>query len=222
MNLYLVRKIDLWVLISLLFLFVNSCKEEPPHEKGTFKKSDLIELIKLDTTFHLDIRYATSNNFLGRPVYKEARAFLQQPAAEALVRVNKALKPYGYALVIFDGYRPWSVTKTFWEMTPDDKKEFVANPKFGSRHNRGCAVDLSLYEIASGKEVEMPSKYDEMSERSYADYKGGTDKQRDLRNLLRSKMEDNGFKVLDVEWWHFDYKDWKSYRIENIPFKDIK
>ncbi|MGB8318288.1 MAG: M15 family metallopeptidase [Ignavibacteriaceae bacterium] len=222
MKIYLVRKINLCVFAALLFLFLSSCKEEPPHEKGNFKKSDLVEPIKLDSTFHLDIRYATSNNFLGRPVYKEARAFLQRPAAEALVKVNRELKPYGFALVIFDGYRPWSVTKTFWDMTPEDKKEFVANPKNGSRHNRGCAVDLSLYEIASGKEVEMPSNYDEMSERAYADYKGGTDKQRSLRDLLRSKMEDNGFKVLDVEWWHFDYKDWKSYRIENIPFTEIE
>lgn len=219
---YLVRKNILWILPAVLLLSLSSCKEDPPHETGSFKEPDLVELIKLDTTIHLDIRYATSNNFLGKPVYKEARAFLQRPAAKALVKVNKELKPFGYALVIFDGYRPWSVTKIFWDMTPEDKKEFVANPKFGSRHNRGCAVDLSLYEIASGKEVEMPSEYDEMSERSYADYEGGTERQRKLRDLLRTKMEENGFKVLDVEWWHFDYKDWKSYRIENIPFNDIR
>ena len=219
---YLVKKNILWILAAVLFLTLSSCKDEPPHETGNFKEPDLVELIKLDTTFHLDIRYATSNNFLGRPVYKEARAFLQRPAAEALVKVNNELKPFGYALVIFDGYRPWSVTKTFWDMTPEDKKEFVANPKVGSRHNRGCAVDLSLYEIASGKEVEMPGEYDEMSERSYADYKGGTEKQRKLRDLLRTKMEENGFKVLDVEWWHFDFKDWNSYRIENIPFNNIR
>ena len=222
MKYYINRKNILWIITTVLLLAISGCKEEPPRETGSFKKTDLVELIKLDTTFHLDIRYATSNNFLGRPVYKEARAFLQRPAAEALVKVNKELKAYGYALVIFDGYRPWSVTKTFWDMTPDDKKEFVANPKFGSRHNRGCAVDLSLYEIASGKEVEMPSNYDEMSERSNADYKGGTEKQRSPRDLLRGKMEDNGFRVLDVEWWHFDYKDWKSYRIENIPFNNIR
>ena len=219
---YLVRTKILWILISVLFLSISSCKDEPPQETGNFKEPDLVELIKLDTTFRLDIRYAAGNNFLGRPVYKEARAFLQRPAADALVKVNNELKPYGYAIVIFDGYRPWSVTKTFWDMTPEDKKEFVADPKSGSRHNRGCAVDLSLYEISSGKEVEMPSEYDEMSERSNADYKGGTEKQRELRDLLRTKMEENGFKVLDVEWWHFDYKDWKSYRIENIPFNDIR
>jgi zinc D-Ala-D-Ala dipeptidase len=209
-----------FVIIFLLLLI--SCAGKPPDEKGNFKKSDLVELIKLDSTIHLDIRYATSNNFLGKPVYKEARAFLQRPAAEALVKVNEELKPFGYGLVVFDGYRPWSVTKTFWDITPEDKKQFVANPKNGSRHNRGCAVDLSLYELSTGREVQMPSEYDEMSDRAYSNYEGGTEGQRKLRDFLRSKMEANGFKVLDVEWWHFDYKDWKSYRIGNIAFEDIK
>jgi D-alanyl-D-alanine dipeptidase len=218
----IIRKNITWTLTAILFISLSNCKDRPPNETGSFKTTDLVELIKLDSTFHLDIRYATSNNFLGRPVYKEARAFLQMPAAQALVKVNKELKPLGYALVIFDGYRPWSVTKTFWDITPKDKKQFVANPKVGSRHNRGCAVDVSLYKSASGKEVEMPSEYDEMSERSYSDYRGGTDEQRNLRDLLRSKMENNGFEVLKVEWWHFDFKGWKSYRIENIPFEDIK
>jgi zinc D-Ala-D-Ala dipeptidase len=218
----IIRKNILPVLAVIFILLFSACTDKPPEEKGTFKKPDLVELFKLDSTFHLDIRYATSNNFLGRPVYKEARAFLQRSAAEALVKVNKELKPLGYGLVIFDGYRPWSVTKTFWDITPDDKKEFVADPKSGSRHNRGCAVDLSLYELASGKEVSMPSEYDEMSKRAYSDYSGGTDEQKSLRDLLRSKMEAYGFEVLKNEWWHFDFKDWKSYRIEDIPFEDIK
>jgi D-alanyl-D-alanine dipeptidase len=212
----------LWIFSILFLIFFIDCADKIPQETGKFKKTDLVELIKLDSTFHLDIRYATSNNFLGRPVYKEARAFLQRPAAEALVKVNRELKPLGYSLVIFDGYRPWSVTKIFWDITPADKKEFVANPKNGSRHNRGCAIDVSLYSFAAGKEVEMPGNYDEMSKRSYSDYKGGTAGQRKLRDLLKSKMQANGFKVLKEEWWHFDFKGWKSYRIENIPFEDIK
>jgi D-alanyl-D-alanine dipeptidase len=97
----------------------------------------------------------------------------------------------------------------------------VANPKEGSKHNRGCAIDLSLYEIASGKEVQMTSQYDEMSERSYPNYTGGTAEQRKMRDLLRRLMEANDFTVYDCEWWHFDYKDWKSYRIENIQFSEI-
>ena len=205
-----------------LFFLLNSCAPKPPHEKGTFKKSDLVELVKLDSTIVLDIRYATNNNLVGRPVYTEARAFLQRPAAEALVKVSKEMETLGYRLLIFDGYRPWSVTKTFWDITPEDKKIFVADPKEGSRHNRGCAIDLSLFDIASGKEIIMTGEYDEMSKRSYPDYTGGTEEQRKMRDLLRSKMEANGFVVYEFEWWHFDYKDWRSYRIENIPFSDIK
>ena len=209
-------------ILIFCFVLVNSCATKPPVETGDFKKSDLVELIKLDPTFKLDIRYATSNNLAHRPVYTEARAFLQRPAAEALVKVNSELRPLGYGLLIFDGYRPWSVTKIFWDITSKENKKFVANPKKGSRHNRGCAIDLSLFEIATGKEVNMTGEYDEMSERSYPDYKGGTDEQRKMRDLLRSKMEANGFTVYPYEWWHFDFKDWKSYRVENIPYADIK
>jgi D-alanyl-D-alanine dipeptidase len=208
--------------ISVVFIFfLSSCTPKPPQEKGVFKNSDLVELIKLDSTFKLDIRYATTNNFVGKPVYKEARAFLQRPAAKALVAVNKEFKKLGYKLLIFDGYRPWRVTKLFWNMTPKDKKKFVANPKNGSRHNRGCAIDLSLYNIATGKEVQMTGTYDEMTERSYPNYTGGSDSQRKMRDLLRSKMETHGFSVYEYEWWHFDFKDWRSYHIEDIPFKDI-
>jgi D-alanyl-D-alanine dipeptidase len=195
---------------------------KPPQETGNFKKTDLVELVKLDPTIKLDIRYATSNNLTGKPVYKEARAFLQRDAATALLRAHRQLKALGYGLLIFDGYRPWSVTKIFWETTSKKNKQFVANPRKGSKHNRGCAVDLSLYNLSTGKEIEMPGVYDEMSERSYGNYAGGTNLQRKMRDLLREKMEAEGFKVLKVEWWHFDYKDWQSYRITNVPFSAIK
>ena len=211
----------LWAVVVIGFL-LDGCSTRPPHETGTFKATDLVELVKLDTAIHLDIRYATNNNLVGRPVYKEARAFLQRPAAEALVDVNKELRPLGYGLLVFDGYRPWSVTKLFWDLTSEENKKFVANPKQGSRHNRGCAVDLSLYEISSGKEVQMTGVYDEMSERSYPNYSGGTAEQRKMRELLRSKMEAHGFTVYDYEWWHFDFIDWKSYAIGNIQFSAIK
>ena len=204
------------------FLLLSACATQPPREKGIFKETDLVELVKLDPTIKLDIRYATSNNLVGRPVYTEARAFLQRPAAEALVRVNANLKPLGYGLLVFDGYRPWSVTKLFWDVTSKENKKFVANPKNGSRHNRGCAVDLTLYDLTTGMEVEMTGVYDEMSERSYPDYPGGTEQQRQIRDLLRAKMEAEGFTVYEYEWWHFDFNDWRSYRITNVPFSEIQ
>jgi D-alanyl-D-alanine dipeptidase len=207
--------------VAILSLASLGRAQEPPKETGTFRKPELVELIKLDRTIKLDIRYATSNNFLGRPVYTEARAFLQRPAGEALVRANKTLRKKGYGLIIHDGYRPWSVTRIFWDATPADKKQFVADPAQGSRHNRGCAVDLSLFDLKTGKEVVMPSGYDEMTERSHINYKGGTAEATRLRDILRAAMEAEGFAVYEPEWWHYDYKDWKEYPILNISFSEI-
>lgn len=195
--------------------------EGPPREEGTFRAPDLVELIRLDRTLKLDVRYATANNFAGRAVYAEARAFLQRPAAEALVRASRALRKRGYGLAVFDGYRPWSVTKLFWEITPADKKQFVADPAKGSRHNRGCAVDLTLYDLKTGRQVSMPGEYDEMSERSHINYAGGTAEQRRLRDLLRAAMEAEGFKPYEPEWWHYDFKDWRQYPILNLSFAEI-
>ena len=194
---------------------------QPPHETGPFRTPDLVDLVILDTTFHLDIRYAKSDNFLSTPVYSQARAFLQRPAAEALVRVLHKLGPLGYGLLIHDAYRPWYVTKIFWDATPAEGKMFVADPKKGSRHNRGCAVDLTLYDLATNKSIEMPGLYDEMSPRSFPNFPGGTSLQRWHRDLLRRAMESEGFTVNEDEWWHFDYRGWKSYAILNVPFEKL-
>jgi D-alanyl-D-alanine dipeptidase len=188
----------------------------PPAEKGHFRASDLVDLSALDSRIKLDIRYATPDNFLSTPVYASARAFLQRPAAEALLRAHRELLKQGYGLMIFDAYRPWYVTKIFWDATPPDKHDFVADPAQGSRHNRGCAVDLTLYDLKTGREIEMTGGYDEMSERSYPGYTGGTPEQRARRDLLRREMEKQGFTVYPSEWWHFDYRDWKEYAIQNV------
>ena len=194
----------------------------PPQEQGDFLRSDLVDVAKLDSGIKLDIRYATSDDFLSTPVYTSARAFLQRPAADALLRAHRELMKRGYGLLIFDAYRPWYVTKIFWDATPADKHQFVADPSQGSRHNRGCAVDLTLYELRSGREVSMTGVYDEMSERSYPNYTGGTPEQREHRQVLRGAMEAQGFTVYDTEWWHFDYRDWRRYAVQNIPFEEIR
>ncbi len=196
-------------------------RERPPVEPTATRTPDLVEIAMLDSSIRLDVRYATANNFLGRPVYAEARAFLQRPAAEALVRVHRALAARGYGLVIFDGYRPWSVTKAFWDATPADKKQFVADPAQGSRHNRGCAVDLTLFELATGKAVSMPSEYDEMTERSHIQFAGGPEEPRARRTLLHDAMKAEGFSVYPPEWWHYDYRDFRSYPVLDVPFSKI-
>ncbi len=203
-------------------LMKEALAAQPPPENGEFRKADLVELTKLDPTIRLEIRYATTNNFLGTVFYSQARAFMQRPAAEAVVRANRKLKQYGYGLLVHDAYRPWYVTKVFWDATPEDKKIFVADPSKGSRHNRGCAVDLTLYDLKTKKPVEMVSTYDETTARAYPDYPGGTSLQRWHRQLLRNVMESEGFTVYSAEWWHFDYKDWQKYRIGNVRFEEIR
>lgn len=193
----------------------------PPAESGEFRAPDLVELTTLDPTIRLDIRYASTRNFLGTPLYSQARAFLQRPAAEALLRVERSLAPEGYGLLVHDAYRPWYVTKMFWDGTPPDKHVFVADPSQGSRHNRGCAVDLTLYDLKTGAPINMPGGYDEMTDRSYPIYPGGSSRQRWARDLLRQAMEAQGFTVYDAEWLHFDYKDWRSYPIGNLTFEQL-
>jgi D-alanyl-D-alanine dipeptidase len=193
----------------------------PPIEEGDFRPSDLVELVSLDPTISLDIRYASTNNFMGEVFYSEPRAFLQRPAAEALVRASAWLRDRGYGLLVHDGYRPWYVTRMFWDATPEELKIFVANPESGSRHNRGCAVDLTLYDLETGDPIIMTGGYDEMSPRSFPDYPGGTSRQRWHRELLREAMEAEDFVVYEAEWWHFDYRDWQSYRIGNERFEEL-
>ena len=192
----------------------------PPTETGK-RPADLVALTAIDPRIKLDIRYATSNNFMGFPLYERAAAYMQRPAAQALGRAQKALAAQGYGLLIHDAYRPWFVTRMFWDATPPEDHVFVADPAEGSKHNRGCAADLTLYDLKTGKAVEMPSRYDEMSTRSYADFPGGTSRQRALRATLRQAMEAQGFTVYPQEWWHFDYKDWTDYGIGTVTFTEL-
>lgn len=219
-----VRRAALLVATAATCLVALACAAPfgPPVEKGPFRTPDLVEVTTLEPAIRLEVRYATANNFLGRPVYRQARVFLQRPAAEALVRAHRRLEAEGFGLLLFDGYRPWRVTKAFWLATPPAERDFVADPRRGSRHNRGCAIDLTLYDLASGREVAMPSGYDEMSERAHPAYAGGDPDARRRRDLLRAAMEAEGFSVYEIEWWHFDYRDWRLYPILDLPFERLR
>ncbi len=199
----------------------EALQASPPAQPAGLRPPDLVNVAALDSSIHLDIRYAGANNFLGTPFYTLARAFLQRPAAMALLRAHHALRRYGYGILIHDAYRPWYVTKIFWDATPDSLRWLVANPANGSRHNRGAAVDVTMYDLATGRPVPMPGTYDESTDRSFAYYPGGTDLERWNRGLLRRVMEAQGFAIYPAEWWHFDYGEWREYPILNIPFEQI-
>ncbi|MEX2172148.1 MAG: serine hydrolase [Pirellulales bacterium] len=202
-------------------LYDRARADSPPVERGNFRQPDFVEFVKLDPSIKLDVRYATTNNFMNSVFYKQPRAFMQRPAAEAVVRANEWLKERGYGLLIHDAYRPWYVTKMFWDGTPPHLRDFVADPEKGSKHNRGCAVDLTLYDLATGEPITMVAGYDEMSPRSYPFYPGGDAHSRWHRRLLREAMNREGFSIYPLEWWHFDYKDWEHYPIGTVSFEEI-
>ena len=216
-------------LIFFLILF------QQPHEKPLVISSikdyqqqvrenpslKLEEIIKAIPSIKLDIKYATKDNFSGVAVYNQAKAFARKPVIIALAKVQFELSKKGLGLKVFDAYRPYAITEKFWKITPIDKKEFVANPKTGSRHNRGCAIDLTLIDLSTGKELDMPTPYDSFAKEASPTYDDIPTKQKQNRNLLIAVMENNGFKVIRNEWWHFDFKGWENYPLMDIPFQKL-
>jgi D-alanyl-D-alanine dipeptidase len=200
------------IFILLFFVFASHCFAQNT-------TPELIEVNKLNPNIVLDIRYATTNNFTGKIVYPEARCFLVKDAALSLDSVQKDLEKIGLGLKIYDGYRPLSVQKKFWEILPDER--YVADPKKGSRHNRGMAVDLTLVDN-TGKELSMPTEYDDFSEKAHRDYMSLTDEQIKNRKIQEDVMVKYGFVPFATEWWHFDYKGWEDYKVLDVDFKDIK
>lgn len=180
------------------------------------------DLVDLDNyPFRLDIRYARNDNFMGKAVYSMEKAFLQEAVAEDLALVHDSLAEHGLGILIFDGYRPWIVTKIFWDWANEAQRQFLANPDDGSVHNRGCAVDCSLFNLKTGEEVVMPCAFDTMDESAWPSYVGGTDEQRKNRDLLVSAMHAQGFQVLKNEWWHFSHPAREDYPVLNLSFSDI-
>jgi D-alanyl-D-alanine dipeptidase len=187
-------------------------------EKDSSKQ--LVDLEDFIDGIKLDIRYATENNFYGKPVYQKAKAYLRYPAAVALKKVQEELLGNGLALKIFDAYRPYSVTILFYKNYSDST--FVASPWKGSRHNRGCAVDLTIVDIQTNKELEMPTPYDDFTQRAHSEYNNLPDSVILNRNMLIEVMERNGFQVLKDEWWHYDFSEWKNYELMDLSFEELE
>ena len=174
--------------------------------------ADLVDITQVDPAIALDIRYASSRNFLGFPVY---------PAALALSHARGLAARHGYGLLVYDAYRPWHVTALFRAAVPEALHEFVGDPAMGSRHNRGCAVDLTLWDLATRQVVPMPSGFDEMTPRAHVDYAGGDALARQRRDLLARIMQASGFVPLAEEWWHFDFADWADYPVLDLSFDAV-
>lgn len=183
--------------------------------------AQLIELVRLDPTIKLDIKYAGTDNFISHALYNEPRAFLTVAAAQALARAHARARADGYGFTIYDAYRPLSATKIMWDATPRHLRNYVANPKKGSKHNRGCAVDLTLHDLATGNPVEMPSPFDEFTRRAHRNYMKGSTVAMENRDRLERYMEAEGFRGMSNEWWHFDFADWEDFPILDVPFDQI-
>jgi D-alanyl-D-alanine dipeptidase len=192
-------------------LFLLSCgTAQQIHDS----KTDIVDLLSLDSTFILDIRYATENNFTKKKLYPAAKAKLRREAAESLVSIQRELRSKNLGLKIYDGYRPLSIQWKLWEIVPNE--DFVANPRKGSKHNRGAAVDLSLVDSV-GIELEMPTGYDDFTEKASQEYMNLSDAAVKNRALLKDVMTRHGFQIIKSEWWHYDFRGWEQFDIMDEP-----
>ena len=201
------RFIPALAVISLFFRFEFSRAQSP---------DDLVDIRSIDPTIVLDLRYATQDNFTHHILYPVARCMLRRVAAESLKAVQRELKPIGLRLKIYDAYRPLSIQKKLWAAVPDDR--YVANPSKGSRHNRGAAVDLTLVD-SRGRELKMPTPFDDFTARAHCDYTNLPDQVLKNRALLERVMTNHGFLIMRTEWWHFDFQHWGRYGIMDVPLE---
>jgi zinc D-Ala-D-Ala dipeptidase len=205
------------------YKYIDAAKISGPARYRQEVKADpnkrLVEIKKYIPHIKLDIRYATTNNFTHHIMYKQARAFARLPVVLALKDVEDELRTQGLGLKIYDAYRPYAVTAHFYEVTPDTN--YVADPRRGSKHNRGCAIDLSLIDLKTGKELDMPTGFDSFSKRAGANFADLPKQELENRELLKSVMQKHGFHVISTEWWHYDYNGWENYELLDVPFEDL-
>lgn len=179
----------------------------------------LVEIKRYIPNVVLDIRYATNNNFLKKVFYQDAKAFARLPVVYALQQVQAELNTQGLGIKIYDGYRPYAITVQFYESFPDST--YVASPWTGSKHNRGCALDMTIVNVKTGKEIKMPTPYDTAKETSWADAPVKNKKTLRNRELLKSVMTKHGFTVEPSEWWHYNFVGWQAYELMDISFDTL-
>lgn len=190
-----------------------------PTQPASADVDRLVDIHSINPRIELDIRYATPNNFTRQRLYSQARCLLRSPIAADLSRVQTSLESQGFGLKVYDCYRPLTVQRQMWQIMPDSR--YVANPAVGSRHNRGSAVDVTLVD-REGRALEMPTEFDDFSERAHLDYQGGSAQSRRHRQILQQAMTQQGFMALSTEWWHFDARNWQQYQVMDVPVEQIK
>jgi len=198
-------------------LFIVTSPEKYEKSIVDNPSNKLVEIAQFIPGLELDIRYAGTNNFTGRQIYEQPRAFLRLPVAKALQSVSADLNQIGLGLKVFDAYRPYSATVKFYEIIGDTN--FVAAPWHGSRHNRGCAVDVTLIDLATGEELEMPTVFDDFSEKAAVDFADLPDNVMANRDLLIQAMIKHGFNTYPFEWWHFDFDGWEHFDLMDVSFE---
>jgi D-alanyl-D-alanine dipeptidase len=182
-------------------------------------ESPLTDILTLDSSIVLDIKYATSDNFLATPLYAEPKCYLRLPVALRVIKAHRYLQNLGYGLKIYDCYRPLSVQERMWEKVPNPR--YVADPKKGSNHNRGCAVDAGLVD-KYGRSVPMPTEFDNFTPRAQHGYDALTEEQMNHRELLKEAMAAGGLKPITSEWWHYYDPDCRDFEILDIPIGELK
>ncbi len=228
------HKSPVYILLILLLVSLTGCQHDTrnPYDldiitrigdyKSVIREDSMKMLVNIDEYIPgiiLDIRYATDNNFTGEVIYKEPKAYARIPVARALLRIQEELKENGLGLKVFDAYRPYAATLRFYEVYPDTM--FVAAPWKGSRHNRGCAVDVTLVDLDTGNEIPMPTPFDDFSEKAGVNYTDLPDEILMNRETLIGIMTKYGFSVYPHEWWHFDYTGWENFKLMDISFDEL-
>ena len=183
-------------------------------------RKELADLEKFIPGIRLDIRYATANNFTHEKIYKLARAYARRPVAEALLKAQSEFNKHGLGIRIFDAYRPYKATVRFYEVYHDTT--YVASPYRGSRHNRGCAIDMTIFDLSTGKDLPMPTDYDSFRKEAWPSTPVADPEIRKNRTLLITVMEKHGFRVNGSEWWHFDFRGWKNFEVLDIDFEELE
>lgn len=169
----------------------------------------------------LDLKYNTTNNFTTKKLYKKALStYMRMPAASALLQIQNFLQTKGVGLKIFDAYRPYSATKLMWELIKDER--YVANPKNGSNHNRGLAVDLTLINLTNKQEINMGTGFDNFTDTAHHTFTMLPQAILNNRKLLKSTMDQFGFRAFDTEWWHYSWPNNANYEVMDIGFKKMR